>query len=104
MSALTIYTSKKEKESLFAKTSEGKLDIVAICIPIALGVMSAINHRLNLYLSGVMPSAVFFPIVNGGGLVLTTLSAVLLFKERLGKRQWLGVALGVLSVLCLCIG
>ena len=62
----------------------------------------AVNNKLNLYLSGVMVSAVFFPIVNGGGLVLVTVAAVLLFRERLSKKQWIGVVFGMLSVLFLC--
>ena len=66
------------------------------------GVCVAINNKFNLYLSGVMDSAVFFPIVNGGGLVLTTLVAVLLFKEKLSKKQWIGIVLGILSVVFLC--
>lgn len=66
------------------------------------GVCVALNHQFNLYLSGVMDSAVFFPIVNGGGLVLTTVAAVLLFREKLTKRQWLGVVLGIVSVVFLC--
>lgn len=66
------------------------------------GVCVALNHQFNLYLSGVMDSAVFFPIVNGGGLVLTTVAAVLLFKEKLTKLQWLGVVLGIVSVVFLC--
>lgn len=37
-------------------------------------------------LSGVMESAVFFPIVNGGGLVLTTLAAVAVFREKLTQK------------------
>lgn len=49
-----------------------------------------------------MDSAIFFPIVNGGGLVLTTLAAVLLFKERLSVKQWMGVAFGIISVVFLC--
>jgi len=49
-----------------------------------------------------MDSAVFFPIVNGGGLVLTTFAAVLLFKEKLSKKQWIGVVLGIASVVFLC--
>ncbi len=71
-------------------------------IMILSGVCVAINNKLNLYLSGVMESAVFFPIVNGGGLVLATLAAVLLFKERLSKKQWLGVVVGIASVVFLC--
>ena len=66
------------------------------------GVLQAVNHKLNLYLSGVMDSAVFFPIVNGGGLVLTTLLAVTLFRERLDGRQWVGLILGIVSVVLVC--
>jgi drug/metabolite transporter (DMT)-like permease len=104
MSTLTIVTSKKEKTSVLARTEEGKLDYVTLLIPILIGVMTAVNHKLNLYLSGVIESAVFFPIVNGGGLMLTTLSAVLIFKERISGRQWIGLGLGVVAVLCLCLG
>ena len=67
------------------------------------GAFASVNHKLNLYLSGVMSSAVFFPIVNGGGLVLATLAALVIFREKLTKKQWCGVTIGILSVLCLCL-
>ena len=59
-------------------------------------------NKWNLYLSGVMDSAVFFPVVNGGGLILTTLSAVVLFRERLRVKQWVGMLIGTAAVICLC--
>ena len=71
-------------------------------IMIVNGACVAVNNKFNLYLSGVMDSAVFFPIVNGGTLVLTTLAAVLLFKEKLSKKQWIGVVFGIVSVVFLC--
>lgn len=67
------------------------------------GVCIVANHVLNLYLSGAMPSAVMFPIVNGGGLMLSTLASLLFFKERLSGRQWIGIAFGVAAVAMLCI-
>ena len=73
-----------------------------LAIMIASGVFVAVNNKFNLYLSGVMNSAVFFPIVNGGGLVLTTLAALMLFKEKLSTKQWIGVVLGIASVVFLC--
>lgn len=73
-----------------------------LVLMIASGVCIAVNNKFNLYLSGVMDSAVFFPIVNGGGLVLVTLTAVLLFKEKLSIKQWIGVVLGIASVVFLC--
>ena len=52
--------------------------------------------------SGVMDTAVFFPIVNGGGLVLTAALAMIVFRERLTRRQWIGMLLGILSVILVC--
>lgn len=66
------------------------------------GICIAVNNKFNLYLSGAMDSAIFFPIVNGGGLVLTTLAAVLFFKEQLSTKQWLGIGFGIASVILFC--
>ena len=66
------------------------------------GVCIALNNKWNLYLSGVMDSAVFFPLVNGGGLVLSALAAVVVFREKPTKLQWLGIFLGIASVIFLC--
>lgn len=97
----------KRRESRFADAKEKgnkskKQFWLLLGIMIASGACVAVNNKFNLYLSGVMDSAVFFPIVNGGGLVLTTLAAVLLFKEKLSKKQWIGVVLGIASVVFLC--
>ncbi len=70
---------------------------------VAGGVGVALNNLINLYLSGVVASAVFFPIVNGGGLILITIASVIFFRERLTGRQWTGLALGIAATLLLCI-
>ena len=69
---------------------------------ITCGICTALNNKFNLYLSGVIDSAVFFPLVNGGHLVLSTLAALVIFKEKLSKTQWVGVAIGIASVIFLC--
>ncbi len=100
---LFIYQTKKHADKMPSGKARANstacilLTLIAVC-----GICAALNNKWNLYLSGVMDSAVFFPVVNGGGLILTTLSAVFLFRERLGGRQWIGIVLGILSVLCLC--
>ncbi|MBO5701000.1 MAG: EamA family transporter [Clostridia bacterium] len=63
------------------------------------GATFAVPHVANLYLAGALPSAVFFPIINTGGLILTLFAATLLFKEKLTRLQWLGIALGLISSL-----
>ncbi len=98
-----VWARRKEKTTFFERDENGKIKWVLPAIALLSGSVTAVNHKLNLYLSGVMDSAVFFPIVNGGGLVLTTIAAVLLFKEKLTKRQWFGVGIGILSVLFLCL-
>ena len=65
------------------------------------GVCTSLPHRINLFLSGVMDSAVFFPLVNGCGLLLSVLAAVLLYKERLTARQTAGVLVGMAAILLL---
>ena len=66
------------------------------------GVCGAANNMFNLYLVGKMEKAVFFPLVNGGGLILTTLSALVIFREKLSVKQWIGMAFGVAAVFLLC--
>ena len=52
---------------------------------------------------GVMPNVIFFPIANGGAVVLSTIAAFFLFKERLSKKRLIGLCIGILSVVLLCI-
>lgn len=75
---------------------------VGYFLPIVLsGVGVALNNVINLYLSGKVDSAVFFPVVNGGGLILVTLCAVVLYREKLSVKQWAGIIVGIISVVLL---
>ena len=76
--------------------------MTALLLMLITGICVAANNKINLYLSGVMDSAVFFPTVNGGGLILATLTALVLFREKPTKKQWLGIAFGTVSVVLLC--
>lgn len=76
--------------------------LILTAILVLSGVCVAVQNKLNLFLAGVMDSAVFFPLVNGGGLVLSTVASVLFFKEKLNVKQWIGVITGIVSVILLC--
>lgn len=99
---LFAWIRNKPRAHLPAKKQKGLLPLLALLIAIS-GIMTAVNHKLNLYLSGMMDSAVFFPIVNGGSLILTTLAALIIFRERLSVRQWIGVGIGFLSVMLIVL-
>ena len=98
---LLFVWGKKHGEGLEFRKPD-RTQWMLFCLMLVSGGCVAVNNKLNLYLSGVMDSAVFFPIVNGGGLVLITVAAVLIFRERLSRKQWIGVVFGMLSVLFLC--
>lgn len=58
-------------------------------------------NLLTLILTGLIPSAILFPSVSAGGIALTFVIAVLIYKERLSKVQLIGYMLGIASVILL---
>ena len=99
--------SLKKDPPVIEKSENGKRSVKMIAflaiIFITVGLGVALNNIINLYLVGVMDSAVFFPIVNGGHLILTTLAGLILFKEKLSNMQWIGLASGIAATFCLCL-
>lgn len=72
-------------------------------LPILTGIFFGIVNALNLFLVGVMPSVIFFPMSNGGLLIATMLSAVIFFRETLNMKQWIGILIGLISMCMLGI-
>ena len=62
------------------------------------GMASCIYIRMNLTLSNMIPSAIFFPVSNGGMVILSTIGGKLFFKEKLNKIQISGILLGCVAV------
>lgn len=67
------------------------------------GISIALINHINLYLSGAMDSAIFFPVVNGGTILLTVLAGIVFFKERLTAKQWAGMAVGITAIGLICL-
>ncbi len=103
-----LLTGKRTKTDTVGETAQkdnGKKALLIYApylIMIFNGICIALNNNLNLYLSGAMDSAVFFPIINGGALILTTLAGLIIFKEKLSPKQWIGILLGIIAVILLC--
>lgn len=74
-----------------------KLTPAVVLFPAAAGLGFAFPHTINLFLSGRLASVVFFPTINLCPMMLTMLYAVFGFKEKLTAKQWVGIAVGVLS-------
>lgn len=102
-SLVSMAVQKKRSADKQGAAASGVSTWKLIGLFLAGGVGVALNNLINLYLSGVVASAVFFPIVNGGGLVLITVASLVLFREKLSARQWVGLGLGIVATLLLCI-
>lgn len=67
------------------------------------GILSCIYNRINVFLSGALPSVVFFPIFNGSIVLFSSLSGAFIFKEKLSKKQYSGILVGIFAIIVLAI-
>lgn len=63
------------------------------------GVTGCIYMRLNVALSAWIPSPIFFPVTNGGIVVITTVAGAILFREKLARIQRSGILVGLVGIL-----
>ena len=78
------------------------LDKTSVMIGVIAGVCSFAMNYINLRLSGLLPSQLFFPLINGSAIILSSVMSVVLFKERLSGRQTIGLIGGILSLIGIC--
>ncbi len=67
-------------------------------IAVLSGILSCGYNRLNISLAGLFDSVIFYPSFNGGVILLSAILSVIFLRERLSKRQTIGLVLGVLAV------
>ncbi len=100
VSALICFVFSRVTVTKAENTSEKK----GILLPAAIcGSAIAFLNVVNLYLSGVLPSAVLFPVQNGGTTVLSVLCAIVIFREPLNRRKVIGLAIGMIALVLLII-
>lgn len=76
------------------EVGKGALKYIILC-----GALSLLYQRLNISLSAVIPSVVFFPVSNGSVVILSTVFGRTVFKERLNKIQICGIILGLAALI-----
>lgn len=67
------------------------------------GIANGGSNLLTMILTGLIANAILFPSISAGGLVLSFVLAVGLYKEKLSYMQMFGYAIGVVSIICLNI-
>ncbi len=58
-------------------------------------------NLLVMILTGMVASAILFPTISAGGIVLSFIISVFFYKEKLSKMQMAGYAIGIISVILL---
>ena len=94
-----LYSSLRAKRS-YRELGFGKKHVI---FSVVAGLCIFAMNYLNLKLSGILPSQLFFPVVNGSAIVLSTLASVFLFKEKLSKKQIIGLCGGFLALIAICL-
>lgn len=90
---VAFFVTPKKKGQKFEYINKKGISLILVS-----GLMLGVVNKINLYLSGKMASVIFFPVVNGGVIILSGLAAVFIFKEKQTPRQLAGIILGILAV------
>lgn len=102
--AWLITSLAKSKKSVPQNERLSKKQIFLQIVHIGvLGVSLGAIHSINTNLSGLLPSSVAFPVINGGVILVTTIMSKFFFNEKLSLTQKIGLIIGVLSIICITI-
>lgn len=97
ISVLFALFTKKSPASLSVR--KGQL-LVAPCI----GIFFGCCNLINVILAARLESAVLFPVLNIGVILLSIVGGALVFKEKTGRQELTVLLLGTISILLLCLG
>ena len=86
-----INARKGEKSPLGFKKS-------VVLYALAIGLVLGVYQRLNIYTMSVVEGTFHFPTYAGLQSLTMTLVGIVMFKDKLSKKQMIGVVCGIVSV------
>ena len=91
--------------ALFAKnTTANSIRPRKLAVASCVGLFFGCCNLLNTSLAGLLDSAIFFPTLNIGVILLSMICGVIFFKEKISKKELAVLILGGLSILLLNLG
>lgn len=88
---------------LLNNQKRSKLNTKMLISGVSAGVIIGIFQCLNTYAASVIDGAVLYSSYNCATSILSAAVGRVLFKERLSQKQFIGVIIGILSIMFLCI-
>ncbi len=83
---------------LSLKKGENKIERKAASFSLIVGVIFSLCNIMNTYLAGVLDSAVLFPILNIGSILISLILSIIIYKEKIDRRDILILILGILAI------
>ena len=68
-----------------------------------IGIVLGVFNLIYAHAMFVLDATLLLPLYNGGTTLLVTLGTALLFKERLTRRQYIGIVLGLAAIVLMSI-
>lgn len=93
-----IISGLRVKDKKNFKDKKNLIPLAMICGGCTFGM-----NYINLKLSGLLPSQLFFPLINGSAIILSSLMSMIVFKERLSKKQTVGLVGGIICLIAICL-
>ena len=75
----------------------------AVLLGAASGAVASVYSQINLTLAGRLDSLIYFPVANGGALLLTVLISTAVFHETLSGRRLAGFFMGLCAIILLSL-
>lgn len=90
-------------KSIFTKNKGAKVSKKHLIYACFIGLCFSICNLLNTILAGLLDSAVFFPILNIGTILLSLVLSIIIFKEKLNNNSITVLLLGIASIVLINI-
>ena len=92
---LTLFWGKNNAQAVELSVKEKKFVIINGA---GLALSIFVINQLATLSTAIIPPVILFTFINGGGTIVSTIAAALVFDEKLTKRSLFGVILGVISL------
>lgn len=102
ISCIVFLSTRKATAETNSVNADGKRKMRFWIVGSLVGLITGAYGSVNLYLAGNLDSLIYFPVANGGALLLTVLVSVLFFREKPSIKKIIGFVLGLAAVLLLC--
>ena len=90
--------ARRNNKNIIEHTTE-KFRFSPYIIPLFSAVLTESSFFLQLHTASILPASILFPFMTGGTIVLSSLSGVIFFKDKLPKRVIISIVLCFIGTL-----